>query len=120
MKDSILQKKSFSFGVRIVKLFQFLKSEKKEYDMSRQILRCGTAIGALIKEAVYYAQSRADFVNKMSVDLKEASEIEYWLALLKETGYMDTKQYNSLYKDCNELLSMLIATVKPTKASLSE
>lgn len=113
-KESILRSKSYAFGVRIVRLSQFLVTEHKEYVLSRQILRSGTAIGALVREAEY-GISKADFRNKMSIALKEANETEYWLSILKDTDYINEKMFRSLSVDCVELIKILIATVKTTQ-----
>jgi four helix bundle protein len=113
-KESPLKTKSYRFGVRIVRLSQFLVSDRKEYVLSRQILRAGTAIGALVREAEY-GISKADFRNKMSIALKEANETEYWLLMLRETDYVDEKAFRSLQFDCVELIKMLIATVKTSR-----
>ena len=114
MAESILKKKSYSFAIRIVKLNQHLCAEKKEYVLSRQLVRSGTAIGALIREAEF-GQSRADFRNKMSIALKEANETAYWLSLLRDTDYINEKLFQSFSEDCRELVRMLVATVKTTK-----
>ena len=113
-KESVLRSKSYRFGVRIVRLSQFLVSEHKERVLSRQILRCGTAIGASVREAEY-GISKADFRNKMSIALKEANETEYWLSLLKDTDYITEKMFHSLSGDCVELIKMLVATVKTSQ-----
>jgi four helix bundle protein len=112
--NNILADKSYAFAIRIVKLVQFLQSEKKEYILCKQLLRSGTAIGALIREAEY-DQSKLDFINKMSITLKEANETEYWINLLHDTGYMDEKMFESFQIDCRELLKLLISTVKTAK-----
>jgi len=114
MRESILKTKSYKFAIRVVKLCQFLVKEKKEFVLSRQILRSGTATGALIREAEF-GQSKADFINKMSIALKEANETIYWIEILKDTGYTDEKLFQSLYADCEELIKMLVSTVKTTK-----
>ncbi|HZV12299.1 MAG TPA: four helix bundle protein [Candidatus Kapabacteria bacterium] len=114
MKNTILRDKSYAFAIRIVKLSQFLQSKKKEFVLSKQILRSGTAICALIQEAEF-AQSRADFVNKMSIALKEANETKYWLSLLKDTDFLEEKPFQSLQADCKEVVAMLVSTVKTTK-----
>ena len=114
MKSSILKTKSYEFAIRIVKLVHYLKEFKKEHVLSKQILRSGTAIGALIREAEF-GQSRADFVSKMSISLKEANETEYWISLLKDTGYIEEKSFESIHSDCRELISMLVSTVKTAK-----
>src|SRR5688572_24455084 len=113
-KDSILRSKSYAFGVRTVRLSQFLVSEHKEFVLSNQILRSGTAIGALIREAEY-GISKADFRNKMSIALKEANETYYWLSILKDTDYINEKLFQSPNLDCVELIKMLIATVKTSR-----
>ena len=109
-----LRDKSYSFAIRIVTLSQYLQKEKKEYVLSRQVLRSGTAIGALIREAEF-GQSRADFVSKMSISLKEANETEYWLSLLKDTAYISEEQFLSIQPECKELIAMLVSTVKTAK-----
>ena len=114
MRESILKIKSYKFAIRVVKLYQFLVKEKKEFVLSKQILRAGTAIGALIREAEF-GQSKADFINKMSIALKEANETIYWLEILKDTGYIDDKLFSSLNNDCEELIRMLVSTVKTSK-----
>ena len=113
-KESILRDKAYKFAVRIVKFSQYLREEKKEFVLSKQILRSGTSIGALIQEAEY-AQSTADFINKFSISLKEANETAYWLLLLKDTNYVGKKMFDSLHSDCNEVISMLVSTVKTLK-----
>ena len=91
-----------------------MRDEKKEYVLSKQLLRSGTAVGALIREAEF-GQSLADFRSKMSIALKEANETDYWLNLLKDTGYLNEKMFQSISEDCIELIKMLISTVKTTK-----
>ena len=113
-RESPLRTKSYTFGVRIVRLSQFMVSEHKEYVLSKQVLRSGTAIGALIREAEY-GISKPDFRNKMSIALKEANETDYWLSILKDTDYINEKMFQSLSADCVELIKMLIATVKTTQ-----
>ena len=112
--ENVLKIKSYKFAIRIVKLYQFLIKEKKEFVLSKQTLRSGTAIGALIREAEF-AQSKADFINKMNIALKEANETLYWLELLKDTNYIDNKLFQSLYNDCEELIKMLVSTIKTTR-----
>ncbi len=114
MGKSILKLKSFDFAVRIVKLSRLLVGEKKEFVLSKQILKSGTAIGALIREAEF-AQSKADFINKMSIALKEANETDYWLDLLKESEFISENVFVSLKENCKELISMLVSTVKTSK-----
>ena len=109
-----MRDKSYQFAIRIVKLSQYLQMEKKELILSKQVLRSGTAIGALIKEAEF-GQSKPDFINKMNISLKEANETEYWLLLLKDTGYIDEKSHKGIAEECVELIKMLIATIKTAK-----
>ena len=95
MGQGIIGDRSYSFALRIIKLYKYLYNDKKEYTLSKQILRSGTAIGALCREAEH-AQSKADFLNKMNIALKEANETEYWLMLLKETDYISETEYESM------------------------
>ena len=113
-KQNIVADKSMEFAVRIVKFYKYLCSEKKEFVMSKQILRCGTSIGANVKESGN-AQSKADFISKMNIALKEACETEYWLELLFKTDYISEKQYDDLHGDCAELIRILTAIVKSSK-----
>lgn len=115
--NSILNLKSYAFAIRIVRLSQFLQKEKSEYILSKQILRSGTAIGALIRESEF-GQSKADFISKLSIALKEANESDYWMALLYDTDYIEEKLYQSLSSDCNELISLLISSIKTSKSKL--
>ena len=114
MKDDILLNKSMDFSVRIVNLHKYLSQEKKENVLTKQLLRSGTSIGANVREAVY-AQSRKDFISKMSIALKEASETEYWLELLNKTEYLTNEQYESIRMDCSEVAKLLTAIVKTSK-----
>jgi len=101
-KKNVVKDKSFTFAVRIVNLYKFLKEEKKEFILSKQILRSGTSIGANIEEADG-GISKADFSNKISIAYKEAKETHYWLRLLNETGYIDQTSFDSIINDCNEI-----------------
>ena len=114
MKQNILKTKSFEFAVRIVNLHKYLKKEYGEYVLSRQIIRSGTSIGAIIREAEH-AESTKDFIHKLSIGLKEANESKYWLDLLVATSFISKKMYDSLNKDCEELLKLLTASVKTSK-----
>jgi len=114
MRENILQTKSIAFAIRIIKLRNYLVYEHKEYEMSKQIIRSGTAIGALIMEGEY-AQSKADFIHKFHIAIKEANETRYWLLLLSETDYIEQKIYTSLKNDCEELLNLLTASIKTAK-----
>ena len=112
--NDILSDKSFSFSLRIIKLFKYMKNDHKEYILSKQVLRSGTAIGALIREAKY-AQSKADFLNKLMIALKEANETKYWLELLYQSNYIDSKMYHSIEPDINTILKLLVASTKTVK-----
>ena len=114
--DNIIQTKSYAFAVRIVRLYQHLASEKKEFVLSKQVLRCGTSIGANVEEAIG-GQSRADFVAKLSIAYKESRETSYWLRLLKDTDYITIPQFESLYADAEELCRIIAAIQKSTKAN---
>jgi len=114
MKENVLKDKSYAFAIRIVKLAQFLQNEKKEFVLSKQILKSGTSIGALIREAEF-GQSKADFISKMSISLKEANETDYWLCILHDTGYIETKLFQSMQTDCKELIAMLVSSIKTSK-----
>jgi len=116
--ENVVAVKSYAFAIRIVKLYKLLSHEKREFVLSKQLLRSGTAIGALIKEAEH-AQSKPDFLNKMNVALKEANETAYWLMLLKDTEYIREKEFQSINNDCSEILKLLISIVKSTKAALA-
>jgi four helix bundle protein len=113
-KENIIKTKSFLFSVRIVKLYRFLTKEKKEFVISKQLLRSGTSIGALVRESEH-AESTADFIHKLSIALKEANESEYWLDLLKETDYLSEKEYLSIQENIKELLKLLVSIIKTTK-----
>ena len=113
-KNNLVMDKSFAFALRIIKLYKLLCEERKEYVLSKQMMRSGTSIGAMIRESEH-AQSKADFINKLSIALKEANETEYWLMLLRQADYLNEDEFNSIIVDCRELLRLLIAIVKTTK-----
>ncbi|SFV59843.1 ATPase involved in DNA repair [hydrothermal vent metagenome] len=117
MKKDLLREKSFAFALRIIKLSQYLQKEHKEYILSKQVIRSGTSIGALIREA-QYAQSKADFLHKLTIALKEANETEYWLLLLNKSGYLDNKMLQSIQPEIDELLKLLISSTKKIKENL--
>lgn len=114
MSESVLREKSYAFAIRIVEMNRFICSEKKEYVLSKQILRSGTAIGALTHEAEF-GQSTPDFRTKFTIALKEANETQYWLRLLADTNYIDERAFASMSSDCLELIKMLVATIKTLK-----
>jgi len=111
---SPLKEKSFAFAVEIVRLVQFLVNEKKEYVLSKQVLKSGTAIGALVRESEF-AASKADFINKLTVALKEANETDFWLMLLYKTDYISKEKFDKLQSDCKELIAMLVSSIKTSK-----
>ncbi|MBW6492366.1 MAG: four helix bundle protein [Lentimicrobium sp.] len=112
---SPLRDKSYAFAIKIVKLCQSLVSEKKEFVLSKQVLRSGTSIGALIRESEF-AASKADFINKLTVSLKEANETEYWLILLHDTDYLGKEEFIQLQFECRELIAMLVSSIKTSKS----
>ena len=114
MKDSLLRVKSFAFALRTIKLHQYLIEKHREFTLSRQVLRSGTSIGANIEESIH-AQSKADFIHKLSIAQKEACETNYWLRLLKESGILNPNLADSLLSDCEELQKMLAATIRTSK-----
>lgn len=114
MNDSVWRSKSKTFAIRIVKLYKHLRETKNEYVMSKQLLRCGTSIGANIAEG-YYGQSEPDFVSKMSIAQKECSETLYWLELLHDTEYISDKEFESIYSDAVEMIKLLTSTIKTMK-----
>lgn len=114
--DGAVKQKSFSFAVRIVKLTKYLRENKKEQVLSKQLLRCGTSIGANVAEA-QQAQSRPDFISKFNIALKEAAETDYWLCLLHETGYLSNQQFSSIIFDCREVEKILVSIVKSAKSN---
>ena len=113
-RENPLKTKSYSFALRIVRVYKHLVSESKEYVLSKQLLRSGTSIGANSTEA-NQGQSHPDFVSKLSIALKEAVETEYWLSLLRDSEYLTVKQADSLIEDCIELKKVLTSAIKTTK-----
>ena len=107
----VIQDKSKAFALRTIKLYQYLKDDKKEYVLSKQLLRSGTSIGANVREA-QRAQTKADFYAKLFIALKEADESSYWLELLFESGFLNKKEYSSIYKDSEEIVALLVAITK--------
>ncbi|MFC2101753.1 four helix bundle protein [Bacteroidota bacterium] len=113
-KDNAIKDKSYAFAIRVVRLYKYLCEEKKEYTLSKQLLRSGTSIGALVRESEH-AESNADFIHKLSISLKEANETEYWLNLLKDTEYLNQEMFYSLSKNLEELIKLLTAIIKTCK-----
>jgi four helix bundle protein len=118
VRENIIKIKSFAFAVRVVKLHQFLCSDKREFVLSKQLLRSGTSVGALIREAEY-AESKSDFTHKMHIAQKEINEAIYWLDLLKETGYLTPDQFKSIGDDATEIIKLITSIIKTTKLKMS-
>lgn len=112
-----IYEKSFVFALRIVKLSKYLQFDSKEYVLSKQVLRSGTAIGALVREAEH-AESKPDFIHKMNVALKEANETAYWLELLHQSDYLDDAMFESISKNAIELIKILVSIVKTSRIAL--
>jgi four helix bundle protein len=112
-KPNIIKEKSFAFALRVVKLYQFLV-EKKEFVLSKQLLRSGTSVGAMIRESEH-AESKADFIHKMAIAQKEANESEYWIELLFQSGYLSQEQYHSIYEDIQELNKIIASIIITSK-----
>lgn len=112
--DSVLHTKSYAFALRMIGMVKYLKEKKHETILSKQVLRSGAAIGALIRESEF-AQSPADFINKLSIALKEANETDYWLNLLKDAEYIDGNSFASMEIECGELIALLIASIRTVK-----
>ncbi len=117
-KKNIVMNKAYTFALRIIRLYKYLHSEKKEYVLSKQLLKSGTAIGALIKEAEH-AQSKADFLSKINIALKEANESEYWLELLRDSNYLSPMECQSILTEVSEIIKLLASIVKTTKQNLN-
>jgi four helix bundle protein len=116
-QDNLLTEKSIEFAIRMTNCYKYLTEEKNEYIMSKQMFRSGTSIGANIHEGIQ-AQSKADFVSKLSIALKEASETSYWLIVLNRADYLDEKLYLSLKSDVDEIIRILVASIKTTKKNM--
>ena len=117
MSENVLQKKSFAFALKVVRTYKEITNSQREYVLSKQLLRSGTSVGAMIRESEF-AQSKADFISKLSIGLKEANETEYWLLLLKEANYLQADAADKLIVLNKELISMLVASIKTAKNSL--
>ena len=114
MKENLIQIKSYAFSLRVVKLYKYLCEKKNEYVISKQIVRSGTSIGANIEEAIV-AQSKKDFISKISISYKEARETYYWIRIIKDSGYISQKQGESLLADLEELLKIMTVILKSSK-----
>jgi len=117
MKKSVLKEKSFRFAIRIVNLYKYLCEDKKEFVLSKQILRSGTSVGAMVWEAEH-SESKADFIHKLAIAQKEISETIYWLELLKETEYISSKEYESINADAVEVMKIITSSIKTSKSKL--
>lgn len=109
--DNVIVEKSKSFALKIIRIYKIVCDDKREFILSKQMLRSGTSIGANVKEAIR-GQSKADFYAKLFIALKEASETEYWLELLHESGYLSEENFSSIYPDCQEIIKILVAITK--------
>ena len=116
---SVVYDKSYKFAIRVVNLCKYLSREHNEYVLSKQILRSGTSIGALVSEGEF-AQSKADFINKLSIALKEANETKYWINLLYDTDYITKQMYEDIQKDILEIISLLVKIIKTSKKGKSK
>ncbi len=116
MKENIIKNKSIEFALQIVKLYQYLTETKREFVLSKQLLRSGTAIGALVRESEH-AESKADFIHKLSIALKEANESDYWIELLHRSGYVSDSEYQSFFSDLDEIIRLLVSIIKTSKAN---
>lgn len=118
MKENIVKNKSLDFAVRIVKLYQHLQAEKREFILSKQLLRSGTSVGAMIREAEH-SESKADFIHKMAIAQKEINETLYWLELMKATNYLSLSEFESINKDAIEIIKLITSIIKATKANIN-
>ena len=117
MKENLIRTKSFSFAVRITKLYQFLHKKKKEFVLSKQLLRSGTSVGAMVREAEH-SESKLDFIHKLSIAQKEINETLYWLELMQSTDYLTDEQFKSINEDAIELIKLITSIIKTTKLNL--
>ena len=118
-KPNVIRDKSFAYALRTVKLCRYLNTKKKEYTISKQLLRSGTAIGALVREAEH-AESKQDFIHKLSIALKEANETDYWLDLLYQSEFISPPQYHSIHPETVELIKLLVSIINSSKANLTK
>ncbi|MDD4044107.1 MAG: four helix bundle protein [Bacteroidales bacterium] len=118
MRDNIIKNKSFEFAIRIVRLYQFLCNEKKEFVLSKQLLRSGTSVGAMVRESEH-SESKADFIHKLAIAQKEINETIYWLELLQATDYLSQEQFESINKDAVEIIKLITSIIKTTKSNIN-
>ena len=117
MKESILKQKTYDFALIVISVYKQIIAEHKEYVLSKQFLKAGTSIGALVREAEY-GQSKPDFISKMSIALKEANECDYWTSLLKDSAYITQETYSEMESTNKEIIYMLISSIKTVKNNL--
>lgn len=118
MKKNIIKDKSFVFAIRTVKLYKYLCEDKKEFTLSKQLLRSGTSVGAMIREAEF-AETKKDFIHKMAIAQKEINETIYWLELLKETNFLSPKQFEDINVDAIEIIKLITSIIKSAKTPLN-
>ncbi len=117
MRDNVIKTKSFAFAIKIVKLYKFLVETKKEYILSKQLLRSGTSVGAMVRESEF-AESKPDFIHKLAIAQKEINETIYWLELLKETDYILKNDFEIINKDAIEIIRLITSIIKTTKSNI--
>jgi four helix bundle protein len=118
MKENVVKNKSFAFAVRVVRLYQYLCEHKKEFIISKQLLRSGTSVGAMVREAEH-AETKNDFKHKLGIAQKEINETIYWLELLKASDYLSSDQFESINTDAIEIIKLITSILKTTKASIN-
>jgi four helix bundle protein len=118
MKENMLKEKSFRFAIRIVKLYKYLCDEKKEFVLSKQVLRSGTSVGAMVRESEH-SESKADFIHKLAVAQKEINETIYWLELMCETKYISTKEFENINLEAVEIIKMVTSSIKTAKLTIN-
>ena len=116
-KDNIVKQKSFLFAIRIVKVCRFIQTELKDFVLSKQLLRSGTSVGAMVRESEH-SESKADFIHKLSIAQKEANETLYWLELLRDSEMLENKYFESIYPEAQEIIKLITAIIKTTKTNL--
>ncbi|AQW92305.1 four helix bundle protein [Elizabethkingia anophelis] len=117
-EDNIIKQKSFDFAVRVIKLYQYLSNDKKEFILSKQILRSRTSVGAMIRESEH-AQSKSDFIHKLSIAQKEINETIYWLELFQATDYLSAQEFESINEDAVEIIKLITSIIKTTKNNIN-
>ena len=118
MNENIIKEKTFAFAIRIVKLYKYMCDDKKEYTLSKQLLRSGTSVGAMVREAEH-AETKKDFLHKMAIAQKEINETIYWLDLLKETEYLSAEHHESISMDAVEIIKIITTILKSTKKNIT-